>query len=78
MWTQPGRAEAILALPGGDTPSHRDDTWRQAIEADQRYAPRQVAHFDHHQLTDQDLLNERVETISFVAALPDTPSERTC
>lgn len=48
-----------------------DDTWRQVIEADRRYAPLQVAHFAHHQIADQGLLSERVASISFVAALSD-------
>lgn len=60
-----------LAGVPADTPAHRDETWRQAIEADQRYAPLQVAHFNHDQIADQELLSERVASISFVAALPD-------
>jgi SAM-dependent methyltransferase len=56
----------------GSVPAHRDGTWRAALEQSALFGPLREETFVNEQVVDADGLADRVGSISFVAALPDT------
>ena len=61
----------IIAPYEGDAPRHRSGAWREALDSTRRFAPA-----DHHEIPFEQLLDvlglmDRVESMSFIAALPD-------
>jgi SAM-dependent methyltransferase len=60
----------------GDSPSHYDGGWREAIAADGRFAAAGETEVPFEQRFDADGLVDRVGSISFIAALGDQERER--
>ena len=63
------RISDLLAPYRADTPTHRYDSWRQAFEATTLFGPLEEWVFANEQVLDADGLEERIGSISFIAAL---------
>jgi SAM-dependent methyltransferase len=60
----------------GASPSHHDSQWRESISADGRFAAAGEMEAPFEQLLDADGLVDRVDSISFIAALADDERKR--
>ncbi|HLI43465.1 MAG TPA: class I SAM-dependent methyltransferase [Acidimicrobiales bacterium] len=56
----------------GDTPSHKSNEWRAAVEADERFGPAGEHSARLEQVVDRQGLVDRVASTSYIASLPDT------
>lgn len=63
---------AIVDVYAGNTPRYRDGKWREAFEQSTLFTPLQEAHFQHAQRGSVETVLDRVASISFIAALPDS------
>jgi ubiquinone/menaquinone biosynthesis C-methylase UbiE len=55
----------------GDTPSHKSNEWRAAVEADERFRPAGEHSSRLEQVVDRQGLVDRVASTSYIANLPD-------
>ncbi len=62
---------SIIEEHAGDTPRHRSMRWRQAIRADERFAPIDEWRIPNPMLTTVDGVVDRALSTSFIASLPD-------
>jgi SAM-dependent methyltransferase len=82
IWNRRDTGDALLAQISdqleplrGDVPAHREQRWRDALEATDLFGPLREETFVNAQVVDGDGLADRVGSISFVAAMGD--AERT-
>jgi SAM-dependent methyltransferase len=59
-----------------DTPSHRSQPWREALERSDLFGPIEERDFDNPQKLDAEALADRVASISFIATLADDEREQ--
>jgi ubiquinone/menaquinone biosynthesis C-methylase UbiE len=55
----------------GDVPAHRGERWKTAFAETDLFTPLQEWRLPHHQEVDEELLVDRVLSISFITNLPD-------
>jgi hypothetical protein len=63
------RISELLAPYRGDAPTHRRDAWRSTFERTMLFEPLEEHVFDNEQVLDAQGLEERIGSISFIAAL---------
>jgi SAM-dependent methyltransferase len=68
--------EAIVEPYRGDTPSHRGQPWREALEGSDLFGPIEERCFDNPHRLDAEGLAYRVASTSFIASLPRDERER--
>jgi SAM-dependent methyltransferase len=64
------RMTEIIDRHLGDTPSERTGEWRRAFSASDQFGVLNQLRFDHRQELDEAGLEERVASVSYIAALP--------
>lgn len=62
---------AILDPYAGDAPRYASGRWREAFAATERFDPLQARQFAHAQEASPEIVQARVASTSFIAALPD-------
>jgi ubiquinone/menaquinone biosynthesis C-methylase UbiE len=68
--------EKLLAPYRGTNPSHRSERWRRAFEGDAPFTSSRKRSFPNMPMLDAENLRERIESTSFIAALPSTELEQ--
>ncbi|MGE8186173.1 methyltransferase domain-containing protein [Pseudomonas sp. NPDC086278] len=65
------KLDAIISALEGDTPRYYTGAWRRAFPHE-KFGPLQAQHFSHaHTGSPEDVIFNRVRSISFIAALPE-------
>ncbi len=59
----------------GSAPRYKSLEWRTAFESGRLFSPLEKAEFSHVQTIPTDAIEDRVASISFIAALPDSTRE---
>jgi SAM-dependent methyltransferase len=67
---------AVIDRVAGDVPRYRTGAWRRPFKATRLFTPLVAAAFDHSQAIDAATMLGRVESTSFVAAMPDEERRR--
>ena len=67
--------EALVGPYRPGTPAHSDDAWRFAFERTRRFGPLDEE-LSHEQTLDADGMADRVASISFISALPESERRR--
>lgn len=62
----------IMDPYAGDTPRYRTGRWKEALEGSEYFHPLSKAHCEHEHAMSLDAAIDRVTSISFIAALPET------
>jgi ubiquinone/menaquinone biosynthesis C-methylase UbiE len=65
----------IIEANEGSTPRYKSFAWRTAFDTGQLFSPLQKAEFPHVQTVSREALEDRVGSISFIAALSDAERE---
>jgi ubiquinone/menaquinone biosynthesis C-methylase UbiE len=65
----------IIEAHEGSTPRYKSFAWREPFDTGHLFSPLQKAEFPHVQTMSREALQDRVGSISFIAALPDTERE---
>jgi SAM-dependent methyltransferase len=68
--------EALVGPYRPGTPAHSDDRWRRAFERTRLFGPLDERSFPHEQTLDADGMADRVASISFISALPESERRR--
>ena len=63
--------DVIVSAPHDDIPRFRRMAWRRAFETTERFTPLEERVFEHAVEADAETIRARVESISFVARLPE-------
>lgn len=69
------RVWGVVDQARGSVPGNRDMRWQEAFVAAPAFSPLASASFSHEVVLTSDQLEDRVTSISFVAALPDAERE---
>jgi SAM-dependent methyltransferase len=70
------RLGAIIDRHLGNTPVERTGEWHRAFSATDHFGTMNRLRFPHRQVLDLDGLIDRVESVSYIAVLPDAPRAR--
>jgi SAM-dependent methyltransferase len=70
------RISDLVAPYRADAPTHRFDTWRSAFESTTLFGPLDERVFANRQVLDADGFEERIGSISFIAALDEPERSR--